>query len=97
MYFDINLKLLCGKNTQSKQSKYSGFVKLGVRWAERDISLEKWQKNMIEKWDKWNIFMRPKWDFFITYNYLCRLTFLEKEIAVTPVHVVLRSKSVGSE
>jgi hypothetical protein len=28
----INLKLLSGKNTQkSKQTKYSGFVKLGVQ------------------------------------------------------------------
>ena len=41
MYFDINLKLLSGKNTQkSEQTKYSGFVKLGVRWAERDITHE---------------------------------------------------------
>ena len=45
MYFDINSKLLPGKNTQkvnkyskSKQTKYSGFVKLGVGWAERDNS-----------------------------------------------------------
>ena len=37
MYFDTNLKLLPGKNySKSKQTKYLGFVKLGVRWAERD-------------------------------------------------------------
>ena len=35
--------------------------------------------------------------FFITYNYLCKLNFLEKEIAVIPVHLVLRSRSVGLE
>ena len=36
VYFDINLKLLSGKKySKSKQTKYSGFVKLGVRWAER--------------------------------------------------------------
>ena len=38
MYFDINLKLLSGTNTQkvNKQNMYSGFVKLGVGWAEQD-------------------------------------------------------------
>ena len=37
MYFDIDLKLLPGKNTQkNKQTKYSGFVKLGLQWVERD-------------------------------------------------------------
>ena len=35
----INLKKLSGKNrySKSKQTKHSGFVELGVRWAERDI------------------------------------------------------------
>ena len=28
--------------TQSKQIKYSGFVKLGVGWAERGTSLDEW-------------------------------------------------------
>ena len=38
MYFDINIKLLSGKKySKSKQTKYSGFLKLGVRWDERDI------------------------------------------------------------
>ena len=39
MYFDINIKLLFGKNTQKvcKQTKYSGFVKKGVRRAEQGI------------------------------------------------------------
>ena len=42
MYFDINLKLLSGKNTQKvKNPKYSGWVKFGVRWAERDNLVEK--------------------------------------------------------
>ena len=37
MYFYINLKLLPGKKySKSKQTNYSGFVKLGVPWAERD-------------------------------------------------------------
>ena len=41
VYLHINLKLLSGKKTsKSKQTKYSGFVKLGVRWAERDITCE---------------------------------------------------------
>ena len=32
MYYDINLKLLSGKKySKSKQTKYSGFVNLGVR------------------------------------------------------------------
>ena len=36
--FCINLKLLSGKKySKSKQTKYSGFLKLGVRWDERDI------------------------------------------------------------
>ena len=40
MYFDINLKLLSRKKySKSKQTKFSGFVKLGVRWAERDKCL----------------------------------------------------------
>ena len=38
MYFDINLKLLSGKKySKSKLTKYSGFIKLDVGWAERDI------------------------------------------------------------
>ena len=37
MYFDIILKLLSWKKySKSKQTKYLGFVKLGVRWAEKD-------------------------------------------------------------
>ena len=41
MYFDINLKPLSGKNTQKvNKHKISGFVKLGVWWAERDIHQE---------------------------------------------------------
>ena len=36
MYYDINLKLLSGKKYwKSKQTKYLGFVKLGVQRAER--------------------------------------------------------------
>ena len=35
VYFDINSKLLSGKNTQKiDKQKNSGFIKLGVRWAE---------------------------------------------------------------
>ena len=31
----------------------------------------------------------PKWDFFfITYNYLCRLNFLEKEIAELHLYIL---------
>ena len=38
MYFDANLKLLSGKNTQKvNKQKNSGSVKLDVRWAELDI------------------------------------------------------------
>ena len=49
MYLDINLNVLSGKilkkstnnmYSKSQQTKYSGFVKLGVRWAERDNVLE---------------------------------------------------------
>ena len=29
------------KYSKSKQTKYSGFIKLGVRWAEQDIQMEK--------------------------------------------------------
>ena len=37
-YFDINLKLvhIWKKYSKSKPSKYLGFVKWGVRWAEQD-------------------------------------------------------------
>ena len=39
MYFDINSKILSGKKySKYKQTKYLGFVKLGVWWAERDRS-----------------------------------------------------------
>ena len=31
---------ICKKYSKSKQTKYSGFGKLGVRWAERDIVLK---------------------------------------------------------
>ena len=41
MYFDINLKLLSGKNSKSKQTKYSGLVKLGGWWAEQDKNKNK--------------------------------------------------------
>ena len=34
--FEINLKLYLEK-IYKKNPKYTGFVKLGVRWAERDI------------------------------------------------------------
>ena len=35
----INLKLISGKKySKSEQTKYSGFVKSGIRWAERDRS-----------------------------------------------------------
>ena len=41
MYFDLNLKLLSGKKySKSKQTKNLGFVKLGVRWAERDTKFQ---------------------------------------------------------
>ena len=37
MYFDIDLKLLSVKKySKSKETKYSGFIRLGVWWAERD-------------------------------------------------------------
>ena len=63
MYFDINLKLLSGKSTQKvKQTKYLGFVKLGVWWIERDKHLEFliWQCN---KPKKRNLFLEidKKW------------------------------------
>ena len=40
MYFDINSKLLSGKNTQKVNKQKMGFIKLGVWWAERDIYRE---------------------------------------------------------
>ena len=41
MNFDINLKLLSGKNTQKvNKKKDSGFVKLGVWWAEKDTDFK---------------------------------------------------------
>ena len=41
MYLDINLELLSGRNTQKEKTEYSGFVKLGLRWAEWDSVYEK--------------------------------------------------------
>ena len=39
MYFYINLKLLSAKCTQKvNETKYLGFSKLGVQWAERDTN-----------------------------------------------------------
>ena len=51
MYFDIDLKLLSGKKySKSKQTKYSGFVKLGVRSAERDNGREN-KNRLTNSWD----------------------------------------------
>ena len=41
IYFDSNLKRYLQKYSESKQTKHSVFVKLCVRWAERDTYKER--------------------------------------------------------
>ena len=43
------------KYSKSKQTKYSGFAKLGVRWAERDICLstKEWPLFCFSQWFAW--------------------------------------------
>ena len=37
------------KYSKSKQTKYSGFIKLGVRWAERDKKFRNWLLDPVSK------------------------------------------------
>ena len=43
----LNQNFYLEKYSKSKQTKYSGFVRLGVRWAERDTSV--WSNYFCQK------------------------------------------------